>query len=368
MLRSQSTTLFYYISGHGFGHATRSWEVIKRLKALRPDWCIYVRTSASPGIFEEPEAGVYLHYGIYDVGVVQSDGLNLDVSQTVSRNRQFRMSMDGIIAQELEEARKHQVSMIVTDIPSIAMRIAHQLAVPGVTITNFSWDWIYEVWTDQHPEMASIVSQIRQDYSYTDLLLRLPFSADLPAFPYVEDIPMICRKSQITPSEVRCFLGITEDKPIVLLSFGGMGLRTGNLEKLSGLQKYHFLSIGDYSAPGLIIHAEDLIKRGIRYPDVVSAVDVVVTKPGYGIISECIANKTRVLYTDRGPFREYEILVDQMKRWVHVEYIDREQFESGDWEEGLDRLLSKTDSLEQPRLDGADIAASRLIQLMEGEV
>ena len=30
------------------------------------------------------------------------------------------------------------------------------------------------------------------------------------------------------------------------------------------------------------------------------AADVVVTKPGYGIISECIANDTAILYTSRG--------------------------------------------------------------------
>ena len=37
--------------------------------------------------------------------------------------------------------------------------------------------------------------------------------------------------------------------------------------------------------------------------------DVVVTKPGYGIISECLANDTALLYTDRGHFIEYDVLV-----------------------------------------------------------
>ena len=34
----------------------------------------------------------------------------------------------------------------------------------------------------------------------------------------------------------------------------------------------------------------------------VGAADAVVSKPGYGIISECIANETAILYTSRGHF------------------------------------------------------------------
>ena len=37
--------------------------------------------------------------------------------------------------------------------------------------------------------------------------------------------------------------------------------------------------------------------------------DVVMTKPGYGIVSECLANGTALLYTARGRFAEYPVLV-----------------------------------------------------------
>ena len=53
---------------------------------------------------------------------------------------------------------------------------------------------------------------------------------------------------------------------------------------------------------------------GYRYEDLVRAADVVVTKPGYGIIAECLANDTALLYTDRGRFIEYDVLVAAMRR------------------------------------------------------
>ena len=54
---------------------------------------------------------------------------------------------------------------------------------------------------------------------------------------------------------------------------------------------------------------EQLYGSGLRYEDLVAACDVVATKPGYGIIAECVANRTAILYTSRGRFVEYDVLV-----------------------------------------------------------
>ena len=44
--------IVFYISGHGFGHAVRSVELIKALVAARPDARIVVKTSAPAWLFE----------------------------------------------------------------------------------------------------------------------------------------------------------------------------------------------------------------------------------------------------------------------------------------------------------------------------
>jgi hypothetical protein len=64
---------------------------------------------------------------------------------------------------------------------------------------------------------------------------------------------------------------------------------------------------------------------------VVAAVDVVVTKPGYGIISECVANDTALLYTDRGHFIEYGVLVREMPRYLRCAYLPQAEVLTGHW-------------------------------------
>ncbi len=103
---------------------------------------------------------------------------------------------------------------------------------------------------------------------------------------------------------------------------------------------------------------------GFRYEDLVRAVDVVATKPGYGIISECLANDTALLYTSRGDFIEYDVLVEAMPRFLRSAFIGHDDLFAGDWTPHLDALLAQAEPPERPATDGADVAAARLLAMI----
>jgi L-arabinokinase len=92
---------------------------------------------------------------------------------------------------------------------------------------------------------------------------------------------------------------------------------------------------------------------------------VVATKPGYGIISECIANDTAVLYTSRGEFREYPVLVREMPKYLRCQFIEQEDLFSGNWQTSLDRLLAQPAPARQPATNGAQIAAEHVLAIVE---
>ena len=103
---------------------------------------------------------------------------------------------------------------------------------------------------------------------------------------------------------------------------------------------------------------------GIRYEDLVRAVDVVLTKPGYGIISECVANDTALLYTSRGDFIEYDVFVAEMPRVLRAGFIDHDDLFAGRWAPHLDALLAQPAPPERPAVDGAAVAAERLLSMV----
>jgi L-arabinokinase len=105
---------------------------------------------------------------------------------------------------------------------------------------------------------------------------------------------------------------------------------------------------------------DDLASAGMRYEDVVAAADVVVSKPGYGIVSECIANGAALLYTSRDRFREYDVFVEQMPSLVRSRYVSPEDFRAGRWKDGVEQLLMQT-APDQPDVNGADVAADAVL-------
>jgi hypothetical protein len=123
---------------------------------------------------------------------------------------------------------------------------------------------------------------------------------------------------------------------------------------------------GSPSAGALVwLDESAMYARGYRYEDLVRACDVVVTKPGYGIISECAANDTAILYTSRGHFIEYDVLVAGMGRYVRAAYIDHDDLFAGRWGRHLDRLLAHPAPPERARVDGAEVAADLLLRMLK---
>ncbi len=110
------------------------------------------------------------------------------------------------------------------------------------------------------------------------------------------DIPFIARRSTRDAAETRERLGIAGDRPFVLACFSGADL---------GLPYQHIADAEHLT----VLAPEREAPAGLTYPDLVAAADVVVSKPGYGIVSECIANGTPLLYTSRGRFVEYDVFV-----------------------------------------------------------
>ncbi len=160
----------------------------------------------------------------------------------------------------------------------------------------------------------------------------------------VIDLPFIARRSMRDPADTRRRLGIASDRPVVLTSFGGYGADLP-------------LDITSRSARFTLIPPLRDPPAGFEYEDLVAAADVVVSKPGYGIVSECIANATALLYTSRGRFAEYDVFVSEMPRVLRSRYISQDDLLAGRWADAIDALLAQPPAPEHPRLDGAEVAS-----------
>jgi hypothetical protein len=368
--------LVWYVSGHGFGHASRDIEVINALRRRRPDLPVIVRTGAKRWIFDLTlETPVDFQPVEADTGIAQIDSLRLDEAETLRRAAAFYRDFDRRVAEEAAVLARAGAALVVGDVPPLAFAAARAAGLPSVVLGNFTWDWIYQGYDPEANGAAGLVPLVRAATAKADGFLRLPMWGGFEMAPPGKtfDLPLVARRSSRAPVETRRALRLPEDKRLVLLSFGGHGLKDVSPDAFASfggdyvavLTGHLEMSEAAARSRGVVEFDERaLYDEGCRYEDLVAAVDVVATKPGYGIIAECAANRTALLYTSRGHFVEYEVLVREMPALVRSRFIPQEALFAGDWRPYLDALLAQE---EPPPADvsGAAVAADRILGWLE---
>lgn len=287
----------------------------------------------------------------------------MDLSETLAACQELHAQTTRIVESELAFVRKNNFHLILGDIPPLCFEIAARAALPSVAITNFTWDVIYRSYLSAHPGFSEIAQRMTECYAKAVLALTLPYPCDMSMFPKSQPIPWITRVSSLTKQQARAKFDLPQTATIVLLSFGGLGLSRLPWQQLKQLRKFFFVATGDgYSRED---NLSILPGAQSQYEDLVRAVDTIVTKPGYGIVADVIAQRLPILYTDRGDFPEYPRLVEAIRDCATAEYIPQTELLSGNIEPYLMRLLSKADPWPVVGLDGAQVAAEKVLALLD---
>ena len=365
-------SVVFYISGHGFGHAVRQIAIVNALFAARlPERDrIVIRTDAAAWLFGKTLRGPCEVQRVQtDTGVVQIDSLQPDEKATIERAIEFHRDLPARASQEAAVLRGLDARLVVADAPPLGCAAAAEAGIPAVVCSNFTWDWIYGDYREQ-PGAGELVDRLGEAYRLAHAGWRMPLHGGFATIAPIVDLPFVARRARadITRDELRRALDLPAGRRLALVSFGGYGLRALPMDRLDCLERWSVV-ISSASTPegplrrGVHHVAEPaMYASGLRYEDLVRAVDVVITKPGYGIISDCVANNTAMLYTSRGRFAEYDVMIREMPRYLRCRYLERDAFVEGRWLEGLEALAGTPAPPEEPRTDGADVAARMILE------
>jgi hypothetical protein len=326
--------------------------VLRVARALRPEVPIAVVTTAPERLFTRAVGPVGYRHVQCDVGLVQKSALEIDEEETVARAIAFQARYADLVAGESRWLRDSGARVVLGDIPPLAFDAAAEAGLPALGLGNFSWDWIYGHFARRFPPLREAADAAARAYARATLLLELPFAGDLSAFPQRERIPLVARTPRTPSGEARGRLGLPAGETIALVSFGGFG---------EALDRTALESEPSFRA----VFSEDVAPRleelGLAYQDLVGAADVVVTKPGYGIVSDVIAARRRLVYTERGDFPEYPILVREMSELVPAVHVSRADLAAGRIAPAV-RAAMAAPMPPPPDLTGAERAARRILE------
>ncbi|MCA9727854.1 MAG: hypothetical protein KC729_09245 [Candidatus Eisenbacteria bacterium] len=360
--------IVYYITAHGYGHGVRSADILNAIARLAPSVDTVVVSTLDPAFLRSrlDHTPREFRSRALDVGMVQLDSVRLDVERSRRAAAGLLDRWDELVVQERAFHDAVDASVVVADIPAIPIEAAASAGRPAIAVGNFAWDWIYEPYAESDSRWSPIVERFRRGYGRADLLLRLPFSEPMAVFPICEDLPLLSTPVPSRRDDLARHAGADAGKRWTLISFTTLEWGAEALDRVEAIPGTEFFSVLPLVWPGRRIHAID--RRRFSFAEVLASVDAVVSKPGYGIVSECIAAGKPLLHASRRDFREYPILVDAIERYLRQRAISEERLYSGDLGRDLEHLFQAPVPRETMPAGGADRAARRILDLARADL
>jgi L-arabinokinase len=181
-------------------------------------------------------------------------------------------------------------------------------------------------------------------------------------------VPLVARPPTLSRAEARRSFGLEPLEVVILLGFGGLGLESLPADRLAEWPRYTFLATEkdlDTRLP-LPPNLRLLPVHQPNYNDLIAAADAVVGKPGFGMVSACLAQRVPFLYAEREDFAEYDVLVEAVERLGRGLLIPMAALLAGDLGPYLERLLAIDRPWATLRTDGDEVAARRLLAVLDG--
>lgn len=356
-------TLCYYVTGHGYGHAIRTAQVIK---ALPPDLPVIVRSTVPQRLFAEelPNRLIETICAEFDCGCVQPDSVTILKRETLDRYRAIAARNASVLDAEVRFLTGRGVTLVVSDVPSFPIEAAHVAGIPSVVATNFTWYDIYKEYVET-PQDQALVDEIAAQYRLASLALisDLETPSTAGCFPTVERVPLTARIGVRRRDALDEFLR-SQDCPegirLGLLYMGTWGLDI-DWTVVETMRDWRFVTYDPLPRP--VRNVTVLDRTQWPYADTVASADAMICKVGYGTTTDCIGNGTPMIHLPRRDFIEYNALVAGLDRWGGRIELSEDDFIAARWRPALEASTSVTIDPAAFRTDGAQVVANRLAGL-----
>ena len=320
----------FYISDYGYGHATRSVALIRKILSRYPDSRIFVKSEGPFDLLlkslQDPRISVIRCLNDISVPLLHPTEA-VDVDKTRILLMEWQESWSDYIAGEVRFCKGQGVDLIISDIAPQPFLVADVLGIPSVGISNFSWDTIY-----QHlvPEMRGFLDNMRSAYSRATLACVLPFHVSMNTFRKTVPVHLLSRDITISRDLMREQLGLIEDDIVVFFN---------PRCPVDQLGPDFFKSISQESIRIVVPSAfATRHSRIIALPsnetesqNWIAMCDLVVTRCGYSTVSEAIQAKVPLVVWQRPGFIEDTAIVADIQRLGVGSSYEYDQIRSLDW-------------------------------------
>ncbi|QHN50619.1 hypothetical protein EPB69_16615 [Geobacillus stearothermophilus] len=306
-------TIAYYISDYGFGHAARSVALIRQLLKMEEEVRTIICHSFALQFLRESlkdENRVTFRKMETDIGyVLQKDSIEPDIEKLNVEYKQYLKKWDSLIEQERVFLQTNKVDFVISDISAFPFEAAYTLGIPSLGISNFTWYTAY-----QGLIADPLLDPLKKAYEKMTYYFSLAGSKE-PDWGAKGTKQFGFFAREVDGNEVnriRKLVNPTGDQFVVFFGLG-MKIDIAKLERLpiwdSPNCTFIVSSNVQVQGPNVFFVPKDYIES----QHYIAAADLVISKPGWGIVSEAVCARKPLLILDRQMMKEDQHTISYLK-------------------------------------------------------
>lgn len=328
-------TVVLYVSEYGFGHATRCIALIREILRARKDVQVIVCNSFAiqfiRASLNEYGDKVIFHNVETDVGfVLKENSLDLDKEKLQQSYEEFCTNLLQKINNEIDFLSAFSVDCIISDISPIAFEIAGKLKVPSIGISNFTW---YTAYKNIIPDSSlQVFKNMYKKMGYFYMLA----GSNEESWAGLNTSSFNFYSRTINSLEVKKLrknLNPIGEKQIIFIPLG-MKIDIGDITKLPLWDDERYVFIVSHNMKIEHKNVYKIPKNYTESQNYVAAADCIISKAGWGTVSEAILQNKPLLIIDRKGMSEDQNTIRFLKdnklcnliTWEDLQNIDIERY------------------------------------------
>ena len=329
-------TIAFFISDHGFGHDSRNIPIIRYILEATKDIRIIIKTGKNQGQFIRDLVGdfngrVTYFFEAMDMGLVlKENSLDVDSEKLEEKVQDYISSFEEKVSKENEFLHYNNVNLIVSDIVPWIFKCANELSIPSILISNFTWVEIYKEYLSNE-----ICDKYIDCYKLGDKALFYELYME-EMKDYIKNYEKVSLFSRDFDLEKADKIKRSFKSPIVYISVGRSVALKDEVD-VSSLN-YDFIVTDGIRLSGDNVHYLD--KETPNTQDYLIASDFIITKAGFGTISEALLGKKKIAVLSRDNVAEDR---NTIKKLVGMELAIEVNFDLEDVLKDLEKFIPSFD-------------------------
>lgn len=327
-------TIAFYISNHGFGHATRNIPIIEKLLNIDCDLKVIIKTDTVQLEFIKQSlknfnSRIDFYDERVDLGLIlKENSPAVDKEKLRCELIKFISTWNQRIAKEESFLKENKVDFVVSDIVPWVFEAAANLNIKSLLISNFTWVEIYKEWF-----YDDIVKNFENCYKKANYVFEYPLADNINLV--TQKVGMSCRK--FNQEAAKCIKHSFKN-PLIFVSLGRSVDLDGEID-VEDLP-YDFVYTEGIRLKGK--NAHKLQGNTINTQDYIKASEIIITKAGWSTVSEAICARKPMIVLNRPEIKEDKNTVSKLLKLKIAESINFNQLNSNN----LKTYIEETKKLE----------------------